>query len=132
MSAPSPAVHLSVALDGAGWHPAAWREPHARPGELFTARYWVEVIQEAERGLLDFVTIEDGLGLQSSRYAEPDRHTDQVRGRLDALLIAARVASATSHIGLVPTAVGGPRSPRGRRRGSRLSAPWGTDRCPTG
>ena len=59
ISAP-PAVHLAVALDGAGWHPAAWREAQARPGELFTARYWVEVIQEAERGLLDFVTIETG------------------------------------------------------------------------
>ena len=53
-------MHLAVALDGAGWHPAAWREPRARPGELFTARYWTDVIAEAERGLLDFVTIEDG------------------------------------------------------------------------
>ena len=30
-------LHLAVALDGAGWHPAAWREPGARPAELFTA-----------------------------------------------------------------------------------------------
>ncbi len=22
-------IYLSVALDGAGWHPAAWREPRA-------------------------------------------------------------------------------------------------------
>jgi len=105
MSAASPAVHLAVALDGAGWHPAAWREPQARPDELFEARYWVDLIGEAERGLLDFVTIEDGLGLQSSRHFERDRRTDQVRGRLDAVLIAARVAPVTSHIGLVPTAV---------------------------
>ena len=27
----SPSLHLAVALDGAGWHPAAWREPGARP-----------------------------------------------------------------------------------------------------
>jgi len=105
MSGSSPAAHLAVALDGAGWHPAAWREPEARPRELFTARYWVDLIQLAEGGLLDFVTIEDGLGLQSSRYAEPDGRTDQVRGRLDAVLIAARVAPLTSHIGLVPTVV---------------------------
>jgi alkanesulfonate monooxygenase SsuD/methylene tetrahydromethanopterin reductase-like flavin-dependent oxidoreductase (luciferase family) len=98
-------MHLAVALDGAGWHPAAWREPRARPGELFSARYWVDVVQEAERGLLDFVTIEDGLGLQSSRRYEPDWRTDQVRGRLDAVLIAARVAPLTRHIGLVPTTV---------------------------
>jgi alkanesulfonate monooxygenase SsuD/methylene tetrahydromethanopterin reductase-like flavin-dependent oxidoreductase (luciferase family) len=98
-------LHLAVALDGAGWHPAAWREPGARPGELFTAQYWADVIGEAEHGLLDFVTIEDSLGMQSARYAEPDPRTDQVRGRLDAVLIAARVAPLTSRIGLVPTAV---------------------------
>ena len=105
MSAASPAVHLAVALEGAGWHPAAWREPRARPDELFQAGYWVDLIQEAERGLLDFVTIEDGLGLQSARHFEQDWRTDQVRGRLDAVLIAARVAPLTSHIGLIPTAV---------------------------
>jgi alkanesulfonate monooxygenase SsuD/methylene tetrahydromethanopterin reductase-like flavin-dependent oxidoreductase (luciferase family) len=105
MSAASPAMHLAVALDGAGWHPAAWREPRARPAELFQARYWVDLIREAERGLLDFVTIEDGLGLQSSDRWEQDRRTDQVRGRLDAVLIAARAAPLTSHVGLVPTAV---------------------------
>jgi len=98
-------MHLAVALDGAGWHPAAWREPRARPAELFTARYWADAVEEAERGLLDFVTIEDGLSLQSSRYGEPDARTDQVRGRLDAVLIAARVAPVTRHIGLVPTVI---------------------------
>jgi alkanesulfonate monooxygenase SsuD/methylene tetrahydromethanopterin reductase-like flavin-dependent oxidoreductase (luciferase family) len=91
-------MHLAVALDGAGWHPAAWREPRARPAELFSAPYWVDVTAEAERGLLDFVTIEDGFSVQSSR-------TDQVTGRLDAVLIAARVAPLTRHIGLVPTVV---------------------------
>ncbi|WP_329531305.1 LLM class flavin-dependent oxidoreductase [Streptomyces sp. NBC_01450] len=101
----SPLLHLAVALDGAGWHPAAWREPVARPHELLTAGYWTDLVTEAERGLLDFVTIEDALGLQSSRLTEPDDRTDQVRGRLDAVLIAARVAPLTSHIGLVPTAV---------------------------
>jgi alkanesulfonate monooxygenase SsuD/methylene tetrahydromethanopterin reductase-like flavin-dependent oxidoreductase (luciferase family) len=102
---PLGSLHLSVALDGAGWHPAAWREPAARPAELLTARYWVDLIQEAERGLLDFVTIEDGLSLQSSRPGRPDRRTDQLRGRLDAVLIAARAAPVTRHVGLVPTVI---------------------------
>jgi alkanesulfonate monooxygenase SsuD/methylene tetrahydromethanopterin reductase-like flavin-dependent oxidoreductase (luciferase family) len=91
-------LHLAVALDGAGWHPAAWREPRARPAELLSGRYWTDVIAEAERGLLDFVTIEDGFSVQSSR-------TDQVTGRLDAVLVAARAAPLTRHIGLVPTVV---------------------------
>jgi alkanesulfonate monooxygenase SsuD/methylene tetrahydromethanopterin reductase-like flavin-dependent oxidoreductase (luciferase family) len=97
--------HLAVALDGAGWHPAAWREPDASPERLFQAAYWAELVAEAERGLLDFVTIEDSLALQSSRYAAADGRTDRVRGRLDAVLIAARVAPLTSNIGLIPTAV---------------------------
>jgi alkanesulfonate monooxygenase SsuD/methylene tetrahydromethanopterin reductase-like flavin-dependent oxidoreductase (luciferase family) len=72
---------------------------------LLTARYWTDVVRQAEHGLLDFVTIEDGFGMQSSRQDGPDARTDQVRGRLDAVLIAARVAPLTRHIGLVPTAV---------------------------
>ncbi|MCL3997123.1 LLM class flavin-dependent oxidoreductase [Streptomyces lavenduligriseus] len=102
---PSAPLHLAVALDGTGWHPASWREPVARPRDLFSAGYWADQITEAERGLLDFVTIEDGLGPQSSRRHEPDERTDQVRGRLDAVLIASRVAPLTRHIGLVPTVV---------------------------
>jgi alkanesulfonate monooxygenase SsuD/methylene tetrahydromethanopterin reductase-like flavin-dependent oxidoreductase (luciferase family) len=97
-------LHLAVALDGAGWHPAAWREPDARPHDLFTARYWADLAAEAERGLLDFVTIEDSLGIQSAnRFGGVDNRADQVRGRLDAVLIAARIAPLTSRIGLVPT-----------------------------
>nr|WP_286169812.1 LLM class flavin-dependent oxidoreductase [Actinospica acidiphila] len=92
-------------MEGTGWHPASWREPVSRPRELFTARYWADLVTEAERGLLDFVTLEDGLGPQTSRFLEPDDRTDQVRGRLDAVLTAARIAPLTRHIGLVPTAV---------------------------
>ena len=105
MSQPPPALHLSVALDGAGWHPAAWREPDARPDELFTARYWADLVTEAEHGLLDFVTIEDSFGLQSADFLHPDQRTDQVRGRLDAVQTAAVTAPLTRRIGLVPTAV---------------------------
>jgi alkanesulfonate monooxygenase SsuD/methylene tetrahydromethanopterin reductase-like flavin-dependent oxidoreductase (luciferase family) len=100
---PASPIHLAVALDGAGWHPAAWREPDARPGELFSAGYWLDLVTEAERGHLDFVTIEDAQRLQSTDPSVPDDRTDQVRGRLDAVLIAARVAPRTAHIGLVPT-----------------------------
>jgi alkanesulfonate monooxygenase SsuD/methylene tetrahydromethanopterin reductase-like flavin-dependent oxidoreductase (luciferase family) len=102
---PADTLHLAVALDGAGWHPAAWREPDAQPERLFTAAYWVELAQQAERGLLDFVTIEDSLDLQSDDHFRRDERTDRVRGRLDAVLIAARAAPKTRHIGFIPTAV---------------------------
>ncbi|MFD7641724.1 LLM class flavin-dependent oxidoreductase [Kitasatospora sp. NPDC059795] len=101
----STSLHLAVALDGAGWHPAAWREPEARPEELFTARYWADLAAEAERGLLDLLTFEDGLSLQSDEPFAPDARTDRVRGRLDSVLVAARIAPLTRHIGLVPTSV---------------------------
>lgn len=91
-------LHLGVALDGAGWHPAAWREPGARPAELLTARYWTDLVTEAEAAALDFATFEDSLGPPTSR-------TDKVAGRLDAVLIAARVAPVTRGIGLIPTAI---------------------------
>ncbi|WP_368861406.1 hypothetical protein [Frankia tisae] len=51
MPEPDP-LHLAVALDGvaldgAGWHPAARREPSARPRDLFSPAYWVDLVTEA-------------------------------------------------------------------------------------
>jgi alkanesulfonate monooxygenase SsuD/methylene tetrahydromethanopterin reductase-like flavin-dependent oxidoreductase (luciferase family) len=101
---PGERLHLAVALDGAGWHPAAWREPDARPGEILTAGYWADLAAEAERGLLDFITVEDSLGLPGDvESGGLDSRTGQPRGRLDAVLIAARIAPLTSHVGIVPT-----------------------------
>ena len=98
-------LHVAAALDGAGWHPAAWRDPGARPHELFTPGYWAGLVLEAERGLLDFVTIEDALGWPATPGGGiPADRPGRVRGRLDAVLLAARVAPLTSRIGLVPAA----------------------------
>ncbi|MDV6285844.1 LLM class flavin-dependent oxidoreductase [Rhodococcus jostii] len=97
-------IHLAAALDGAGWHPAAWREPNSRPDELFTGAYWTDLAAIAQRGLLDFVTIEDSLAAPVNHQL-PDAAdaVDRVRARIDAHLVAARVAPATRHLGLVPT-----------------------------
>ncbi|MFJ8492655.1 LLM class flavin-dependent oxidoreductase [Streptomyces sp. NPDC094038] len=84
-------LHLAVALDTVGWHPGA----DAPDGNLFGPAHWTALVQEAERGLLDFVTLED----------PPKRPTGRVGHRPDALLIAALAAAHTEHIGLVPTAV---------------------------
>ncbi|NUO98990.1 MAG: LLM class flavin-dependent oxidoreductase [Nonomuraea sp.] len=95
-------LHLAVALDAAGWHPAAWRD--APGANVFSARHWAGLVAEAERGLLDFVGFEDALGLQSTLADGADERADQVRGRFDAVLLAARLAPLTTGIGLVPTA----------------------------
>ncbi|HEX3493651.1 MAG TPA: LLM class flavin-dependent oxidoreductase [Streptosporangiaceae bacterium] len=100
-----PPLHLAVALDGAGWHPAAWREPDARPAELLSARYWSDLVAEAEAGYLDFVTWEDGLALEPRVPGGVGAAASQAQGRLDAVLIAARVAPLTRGIGLIPTVV---------------------------
>ncbi|MCC3330883.1 LLM class flavin-dependent oxidoreductase [Nocardia abscessus] len=100
--APNP-LHLGVALDGAGWHPAAWREPNSRPAELFSPGYWTDLVRIAERGLLDFVSIDDSLRIPGGWHAQTDDAVDQVRARIDAHLIAALVAPVTRHIGLIPT-----------------------------
>ncbi|MEX0428090.1 LLM class flavin-dependent oxidoreductase [Nocardioides sp. DS6] len=111
-----PRLRLAVALDGTGWHPASWREPDARPAELLTPGYWADLVAEAEAGLVDLVTIEDSLSLQTedplARSAHTgqsgqvaDGRTDRVRGRLDAVLVASRIAPLTRQIGLIPTAV---------------------------
>jgi alkanesulfonate monooxygenase SsuD/methylene tetrahydromethanopterin reductase-like flavin-dependent oxidoreductase (luciferase family) len=94
---------LAVALDGAGWHPAAWREPEARPTKLFTGSYWRDLVRQAEAGGIDLVTIEDALGLQTDGFGPATLRNDRVTGRLDALLLASWLAPATKRIGLVPT-----------------------------
>lgn len=97
-------VHIAVALDGAGWHPAAWREETARPRELTTPGYWKDLARTADEAGIAFVTIEDALSLEG-RSGEPDAavRRDRVRGRLDAQLVASFLAPSTRRIGLVPT-----------------------------
>ena len=98
-------LHLAVGLDGYGWHPHAWRYAfahNATGGGQLSGRYWAALAGTAERGLLDFLTIDDSLDAQPGRRAEilPRR----LAGRADATLVAARIAPATRHIGLIPVA----------------------------
>jgi alkanesulfonate monooxygenase SsuD/methylene tetrahydromethanopterin reductase-like flavin-dependent oxidoreductase (luciferase family) len=98
-------LHLAVALDGYGWHPQAWRATLASdPGtpSVLSGRYWADLAATAERGLLDFLTIDDTLMPQPGRRERID--PQRLAGRGDAVLIAARIAPATHHIGLIPVA----------------------------
>ena len=97
--------HLGVALDGYGWHPQAWRATLAAdPGtpSVLSGRYWAGLAATAERGLLDFLTIDDTLMPQPGRRERIDPR--RLAGRGDAVLVAARIAPATRHIGLIPVA----------------------------
>ena len=97
-------LHLGVSLAGSGYHEAAWRDPTSRPAELFSAGPWVADVRLAERALLDLVSFDDAFGIQSQSPRKLDERTDHVRGRLEAVLLASRVAPTTTHIGLVPVA----------------------------
>lgn len=97
-------VHIAVALNGAGWHPAAWREAGARPLELTSPRYWRDVVRAADEAGVVFATIEDALVFGERAIDEQrEPRTDRVRGRLDAVILASYLAPLTRRIGLVPT-----------------------------
>ncbi|WIM87205.1 LLM class flavin-dependent oxidoreductase [Candidatus Mycobacterium wuenschmannii] len=98
-------LHVGVALDGYGWHPHAWRPTlAANPAteSVLSGRYWAGLAATAERGLLDFLTIDDTLQPQAGRR-EPISPR-RLAGRGDAVLTAARIAPVTEHIGLIPVA----------------------------
>jgi alkanesulfonate monooxygenase SsuD/methylene tetrahydromethanopterin reductase-like flavin-dependent oxidoreductase (luciferase family) len=98
-------LHLAVALDGYGWHPQAWCATLASDPDapsVLSGRYWAELACTAERGLLDFLTIDDTLMPQPGRRERIDPR--RLAGRADAVLVAARIAPATRHIGLIPVA----------------------------
>jgi alkanesulfonate monooxygenase SsuD/methylene tetrahydromethanopterin reductase-like flavin-dependent oxidoreductase (luciferase family) len=98
-------LHLGVALDGYGWHPQAWRATlSADPAteSVLSGQYWAGLAATAERGLLDFLTIDDTLMPQPGRREEISPR--RLAGRADAVLVAARIAPVTRHIGLIPVA----------------------------
>jgi alkanesulfonate monooxygenase SsuD/methylene tetrahydromethanopterin reductase-like flavin-dependent oxidoreductase (luciferase family) len=98
-------LRLAVALDGYGWHPQAWRTTLAADPtveSVLSGRYWAGLAATAERGLLDFLTIDDTLMPQPGRREPIDPR--RLAGRADAVLVAARIAPVTRYIGLIPVA----------------------------
>src|SRR5262249_17004535 len=94
-------LHLAVALDGHGWHPEAWR--HAAGTQPVTrGRHGPGLATPAARGLL--VSLPFAGGLPAQRRRRPEIDPRWLAGRPDAVLVASRVAPATSHIGLIPVA----------------------------
>lgn len=87
---------LAVDFVGTGSHPASWRRDDSRAEELFTPRYWADLVGAADRAGVDFAFFPDTFGVVSDETT--------VRGRLEAVGLAARLTTATSRIGLIPTA----------------------------
>ena len=100
-SAMTEPLHVAVALEGYGWHPEAWRHTPERRSVL-SGRYWVELARTAERGLLDFVTFDDGLTPQRRR--RPEIEPDGWPGGPTRCSSRRGWPPRRSHIGLVPVA----------------------------
>lgn len=93
---------IAVALEGTGRHPASWRERGARGGSIFDRGYWLDLAVRAEAAGVDALVLPDALALQSSDAQLDDERFDQLRGRLDAVLLASWLAPRTERIGLLP------------------------------
>ncbi|MFJ7217820.1 hypothetical protein [Amycolatopsis sp. NPDC098790] len=92
-----PSFRLGLALDGVGWHPAAWRLSSVTdPAELFGSRYWAGWGRASAAGGVAFVTLEDGLTAQTEQFGSvPANAESRVRGRLDPVVAAAVLLSAS-------------------------------------
>lgn len=86
----------AIEIDGAGGHPGAWRGPDVDPGAILTGSLALRAVQRAEAAGIDIATFADTL-------EAPADEAGAVSVRLDALGLAARIAPATSRIGLLPT-----------------------------
>src|SRR3954464_13134972 len=94
---------IGLALDGVGWHPAAWRAAGVtEPAALFGARYWADWGRASAAGGIAFVTLEDGLTAQTEQFgATPADPGGRVRGRLDPVVAAAVLLSASDLVEVV-------------------------------
>lgn len=87
---------LGVEFAGTGLHPSSWRRNDSRAEDLFTARYWTDLVGSADRAGADFAFLPDDFGVTTAE--------NTVRGRLEAVGIAARLSAVTTRIGLIPAA----------------------------
>ena len=94
--APRRSAHLGVDLSDAGARAGAWRAVGSESPRLFDGQRLQELVATAQRGVLDFALFDDSFSLQ------PTRNTT-LRGRLDAALVASRLAPRSAGIGLVAT-----------------------------
>ncbi|MQY17692.1 LLM class flavin-dependent oxidoreductase [Nocardia macrotermitis] len=83
---------VGIELDGAGYHPAAWRRSRGEPAGLLSARTLQARVSAAENAGFTLATFDDSI---LPPVAGP-------AGRIDAPTRASFVAATTSTLGLVP------------------------------
>jgi alkanesulfonate monooxygenase SsuD/methylene tetrahydromethanopterin reductase-like flavin-dependent oxidoreductase (luciferase family) len=92
----NPELLVGIEFAGTGAHPASWRRDDSRAEEIFTGGYWADLVGAADRAGADLAFLPDTFGVTAAQGT--------VRGRLEAVGVAARLSAVTSRIGLIPTA----------------------------
>ncbi|KRE44962.1 LLM class flavin-dependent oxidoreductase [Paenibacillus sp. Soil522] len=82
-------LNLNAFLFGTGHHEASWRLPEAEPDRNLDFKHVLQIVQTAERGLMDSVFLADGYSGRSNK--------------LEPFTELAALASRTKHIGLIAT-----------------------------
>jgi len=95
---------FSIALDAASGARSHRGTPGDQRYDLLTARAWLELAAQAERGLVDFITIGDSHRVMPAPPGGSENVVDQWAARLDAIMIACRIAPVTRSVGIVPMA----------------------------
>lgn len=91
-------MHLTVSVQGAGYHPGSWRHPEAEPGNLHELAYHYKLAQTAERGKFDLLV------LDHTSIGEHTRATGREPGLLlEPFTLLGTLASVTKRIGLGAT-----------------------------
>lgn len=90
-------LHLNLFLHCRGHHEASWRHPAASTLPLTDIRYYQQLAQKAEAGLLDSIFLADQLALDKDVASAP-------RTWLEPVTVLAALAVSTQRIGLIATA----------------------------
>ncbi|MCK9900262.1 hypothetical protein CC117_14170 [Parafrankia colletiae] len=89
-------LHLSLNLNGLGFHRAGWRHPSSQPDRVFSADYYVELARTAERGRLDAIFLAD----TPAFVLMPGR---SVTLQAEPVALLSALAVATTRVGLIGT-----------------------------
>ncbi len=98
MTEPRRYLMLNAYLRNSGYHEAAWRVSPADPAAILDPRYYIDLAQTAERGVLDSIFLPDSPGVAEFR-------AEYLPGAgFDPLQLLSSVAVATEQVGLIATA----------------------------
>ena len=97
-------LHFNAFLTSSGHHEAAWRLPQSNPFANTDLAHWRHLAQTAERAAFDSVFLADSPALWNSAKHRP-------AGSLEPTVLLTALATATTYIGLIATALTSYNSP---------------------